>query len=873
MRHLHVYMALIAIAGCDQFEVSAPLPPPPAEQPVGVPTRELAGLQEVSSASTYQPGQPLTISVDLDVADNSAGNAEIDDVFLAAEFAKLHFVMVNKATFDAQENSTELVNVHAVDDVAFENSTATNTSVELTFQIPFDISNSGTYLLASFADSPNQPVVESQYANMFLQSASQITVKTIDLEIDATRPYHDIELNEIEIDEATFVVDVNALEDLDISAAFSSTYWGVAGYVPVDVTEGVKVGEPRRGAVKLEVMIEGVWEALTFAKTVSEIDTLPNDQIEIEYVQPGEELGFSVTGTLPLALLTRIIDNATGGVDVATLDPLVAVAQVPLRVTLIDPLAESENLSDNNSLELSLPLHVMQSEADPLATVPPTNALMKSDTLRLPSIPMKVGPGICPPRGIAATRRFSKSFGSAKTFWASMSQEVRNSDMPTDRSTTISSTSSARLFRSRALEIHYFQLKAKVEPNQNSASGSLRLFGQTIWSAGATGIFTQDFPYPLSFPLAEKRKDIIESKFTIGPFPLIVTVGVAIEASLDGKVTLDDSLKLTAFAPFVSEEVYVFGGFNFGRWQLGPKVAGVLSETSIDTYYNLDLRDTDEDGFCDTSTNIDFVVRALGLKFGISLREETPLKLKWCRKFIWPGIPIPYPCGWKPVGKNKYTYQTKWLWSSNFVFNKEWPIWKVNLDRTSISEILEIKASLQAGFSRQRIDVTGTWLSDDIKITTDACDNISGGTGNGSSRMFWCENPVAVGSRPVQYPVIVENSGKTFTDFHLIVTPAPIITEVTPLEAVGDQETTFTVSGNFLTKDIEFKIDSCVTPTLLNGGTAIERQFTCILKAENSWNGTVTNGTTEFSFTVTSPNLAPIADAGADQAVAAGSVV
>ena len=99
-------------------------------------------------------------------------------------------------------------------------------------------------------------------------------------------------------------------------------------------------------------------------------------------------------------------------------------------------------------------------------------------------------------------------------------------------------------------------------------------------------------------------------------------------------------------------------------------------------------------------------------------------------------------------------------------------------------------------------------------------------TGTATQRQFNC-TPNSTGTK--QGTVKVD--GKTLFNFTVnVLPPPPTVSSVSPLIAILNQSTMFTVEGSNLPNTTAFWIDECEDVTLLTGGTSTQRQFQCTPK-------------------------------------------
>ncbi|MCI5161681.1 MAG: hypothetical protein D3917_06595, partial [Candidatus Electrothrix sp. AX5] len=162
---------------------------------------------------------------------------------------------------------------------------------------------------------------------------------------------------------------------------------------------------------------------------------------------------------------------------------------------------------------------------------------------------------------------------------------------------------------------------------------------------------------------------------------------------------------------------------------------------------------------------------------------------------------------------------------------------------------------------RTLFTVTGLRLSSDLRFSLDGCENVDQILANSTTMVFLC-TPRAVGNRSGTIEDFFYNR---IFDFTVTVfdepSTLPVVTSVSPGEAVLDEQTIFTVTGQNLPSTLAFFVEECANLQSL-GGTSTSMLFRCI----PSWttglkDGVVkdeSGGTTLYSFQVNVSDETPV---------------
>ncbi|MCI5217781.1 MAG: DUF4382 domain-containing protein [Candidatus Electrothrix sp. LOE2] len=124
--------------------------------------------------------------------------------------------------------------------------------------------------------------------------------------------------------------------------------------------------------------------------------------------------------------------------------------------------------------------------------------------------------------------------------------------------------------------------------------------------------------------------------------------------------------------------------------------------------------------------------------------------------------------------------------------------------------------------------VSGQDLPSTLAFWIEECENLTSLGGGSTSRQFRCTPTWTTGWK--DGVVKDEPNGNVLYNFNVDVADAPVtspvVYSVTPTDAVLDQSTTFTVSGQNLPSTLAFWIEECENLTSL-GGSSTSRQFRC----------------------------------------------
>jgi RHS repeat-associated protein len=158
--------------------------------------------------------------------------------------------------------------------------------------------------------------------------------------------------------------------------------------------------------------------------------------------------------------------------------------------------------------------------------------------------------------------------------------------------------------------------------------------------------------------------------------------------------------------------------------------------------------------------------------------------------------------------------------------------------------------------------VKGTGFTDSLTFYLDECPDpilVTGGTT--TQRQFKCTPKYKAGNKAGGIKNKSGTDGVVLKEF-IVNVLGPTVTGVAPLITTLGQETTFTVTGSNLSDSLAFWLKDCPTPTLLSGGTTIQRQFKCTptytggSKAGEVKDKAGTDGVVLMPFTVTVNDLA-----------------
>ncbi len=852
---------LLILSACS--DVSNQVIPTPVAQeeeptvsvmPATVPEREVSSLSLDSAAAVYQPGQPVTLSLEIDLGEQSAatGSDDAEDTLLDTDFAKLHFELISKAEDEITPDDIEIGTSYDVADIALENGADNNGVIEVSFQIPDTIEESGTYILLSYAETPGKPLEDATVVSDDLSSQDDvITTQTLEIEIDASQPYHDFELAGVEIDESesALVVDPANPQALDLSIILQSTYFGIAGEEFVDPEEGVKTGEPRLAQVQAEMLINGVWEPLRFiSESEDPITVEPGGTLaEVTYNAAGEAHELTVVGTLSDTDVARMTALALAAQPPGPHDPTQPIADIPLQVTIIDADVEGdsppENDADNNLIETSLPLFALPAEPATAATLQNFAKTKSKPGLAENQFSVAAEPavdGSCLPLGESDSESFNRSMGSHKNFNARGNLGFRRLDNNSERSVETFANAGLSIRGKRFSVLDYSTYIGQTTAGRR-ATNTLSLFGQTVTVDPINSGLNESLTVEPDFPLISREFEFFKGRFTIGPIPISVSAGAVARISADVSATISDTIDITINAPRANFGVYLQGGVDTFLAEAGVRAEGTLLEHSLTTRAIVELFDADNNGACDQSLDVSVKSKYLGIKAGLFAKVSAP-KVRWCSKRVWIAK-VWYPCG---IRRGRSKTWNHWFLKSGFKYDKSVELFRLSTSIPFTPVIEDVTPSLRGGFGTQVIAVEGDYLTSNMQLESSACANVvqrdwRGGPGQ---REFSCIDPV-----PGTHTLSITD-GDASQNQTLTVGDAPDITSITPLQAIQGTPTEFVVSGSNLTDDIRLRMSRCSRPRLLSGGTASTRTFSCEFRSSGTLRGQARNGIDVLNFEV-----------------------
>ena len=838
-------------------------PPPAVVEPAVVPTREVMAFALDESTAVYQPGQPVKVSLQVDVqgASPNAGQAdtevsedigedepdqsEMADQLFDAEFAKLHFLMISKAESEVTVDDEPIGSVFAVARQAISNVSNGTNLIEVEFQIPTDIDASGTYELLSFVETPDKPLEETAEGDESTPVEELITVQSIDLVIDASTPYHDIELSSIESEELMLVVDPQVSETHDIDLDFETNYWGVAGFEPVNPEFGVRVGRPRFAHVRAELLVSGEWRSLNFISTLGLPKTIEpdGDLAEIEFSQAGNLQSFSVSGTVSADDIATLTAEALASVPPGSFDPTVSIADVPLRLTLIDAEGVVENDTDNNQIETTIPLYALSSDPVTVSQNSFVDKSLKKFTEGAIAPTSVDASGACLIVPGEMSRTFRKEFGSRERFKVGAELGATRREFDDDRSFRIWGKADVTLVR-RKREVFKVEAFAGQSRTDRRVTKTVSAFGQEIYSIDPLDMpVSETFEESLAFPLFSKDVRFFKARFTVGPIPLSVSAGVEGSIGAEGVLTIDDALAISGRFPRTNFDVYLRGGIDLLLVSAGVEARGTIAESYLQARASMDLVDGDGNGECDSVFDISTRAKFLGVRAGLFAEVFDPGRPRICSKRTFLGR-IRYPCGWTGRGTRRFNH---WLYKSGYVYNNSDSLFRISTSRPLPPEVDSSTETMFAGFGPQLIGVEGNYLTNDISLQSEACSDIQRrrSVGGPSLQAFICTDPVQ-GTYDLQVL-----DGPTRVTRQVRVIGEPQISSVTPTTTVQGQLQEFTVEGIDLTDEMLLELDACPQPVLYGSDSSTSRRFECTFDRSGEREGTVEDGETSLPFTVT----------------------
>ena len=860
-----LFATLLTLSGCSDLnsqitqapaapEVSAEEEPTTTVLPETVPERAVSSVTLDSAAAVYQPGQPVKLSLELDRGEQSAagGNDDTQDALLDTDFAKLHFELISQAEDEITPDDIEIGTTYDFADIAVENNPENDGVIEVSFQIPDTIEESGTYILLSYAETPDKPLEDATVVSNDLSSQDDvITTQSLLIEIDASQPYHDFELAAVEIDESetVLVVDPANPEPLDLSLILDTTYFGIAGEEFVDEEEGVRTGVERLAQVQAEVLIDGVWEPLRFvSESAQPITVEPGGTLgEVTYNIAGELQELSVVGTLSDTDVARMTALALAALPPGPHDPTQPIANIPLQVTIIDADVEgdspAENDADNNRVEISLPLFALPVEPDSANTAQNFATTKAKPGLVDGLISTAAEPsadGFCGPLDGLDSRSFNRSWGKHSNFNARMNMGFRRLDNDSERAIETWATAGLSIRGRRQSVLDHSTYIGQTAAGRRGLN-SVSIFGQTVTLEPINRGIDQSLTLEAGFPQITEELQFFQARFTVGPIPITIRAGAAARLSATGSLSISDAIDVNIDAPRANFAVFLTGGVDTFLAEAGVRAEGTLLDTRLNTRANIELFDADNNGACDQSLDVSVKTKILGLRAGLFAKVAAP-KVRWCSKRVW-FAKVWYPCG---IRRGRTKTWNHWFYKSGFVYDNSLQLFRASTSIPFTPVIEDVTPSLQGGFGTQVIAVEGEFLTDDMQIESSACSNVTprrfrGGPG---LREFSCSNPVA-GAHTVSI-----TDGDASQEQTLTVEAGPDITSITPLQAIQGTPTEFVVSGTNLTDNIRLRMGRCFRPILLPGGTASSRTFTCEFRSSGTQRGVAINGTERLDFEI-----------------------
>ncbi|RME29496.1 MAG: hypothetical protein D6800_02575, partial [Candidatus Zixiibacteriota bacterium] len=331
----------------------------------------------------------------------------------------------------------------------------------------------------------------------------------------------------------------------------------------------------------------------------------------------------------------------------------------------------------------------------------------------------------------------------------------------------------------------------------------------------------------------EKRRMYVNRTFTIGPVPLVVEAGAVARAGGSYAYAFPTGIYYMALrAPTAEAGLYALGGIGTSLLSGGVAVEGILGYIGFESVFSGELHDINNNALFDRYTELAFAIRLMRAKLGLYLKQSW-WSLKWCKKKVWPGIKVYYPCGWR----KKTNYYHKWLYKTPYVFNAVFPVFS-DADRSAVLPTYGgvTPTAVQVGFGTVDFVFTGRDFNKNVHV--DVVDD-------------WCSNPqeIAVAYQDIRYKKIIRctpvKSGtqqfRIYYDDGVVrgtpeqlldvdVTPAPQFSSIsiTPTAILVGDAVTVTGNGNCMTGASSLSgLTNCTQPVLQSGGTATRREYRC----------------------------------------------
>jgi hypothetical protein len=627
--------------------------------------------------TTAYAGHSYVVSYTIAAAESTSAESDNDTPEVIVSFH-----LINKEEFDNKADQTEIIHSYYLGSDRIASLEAGETPRAVTLKVPSTIAADGTYYVISRID-PNDSIVETdENDNEPDPDTGYFPENTVTIDTRfASLP--NLTIQSISLEEDTIVLDSNSSlvnvgqtaftrltpATIDMSQYVSHGNVDLQGHAEIRVDGPVPENlENMRAA--LQINLDGTWETLNFWDSVSgdyqEYVTLsydPTDEDAVPAAEDGEEgelaepfriidvdIDINIPQSVALAYIQAVADNLDDIVNNIGNTNRFAIRLVLDSTNVIEEFDETDNAFETTINLYSLPENVTPSV--PSGAAPAIPELMRAasaassgtdpDYLFEKTYKKYVGRKSKFKSGIKAYSKIGLETGNP--YGAVFRVEF---DVPVyifnNHNTLI------RIYNSHQA---YADWMESTGYKTEIVFGNATLWDQEVWQDRITREYARSWI---------KEKQLARARFTVGPVPMKIAVGVESNVGYAASFGLENNYLFTENTlPDIQLDVYAEGGPAIGLVDAGVTAnLELLSEVfQANAYAEFNYEEL-SDQLLSASMKMQVVndMEAIRGKFGLFARWRAP---KFCKKWG-----VSYPCG---TQKRK---STLWFYKTNALFNRK----------------------------------------------------------------------------------------------------------------------------------------------------------------------------------------------------------